>query len=57
MCSGRYDYYNDTSMENEAFAHFFEAGMSYKPKKLTYIITVFPNAYRRFEEMLKDELN
>lgn len=57
MCSSRYDYYNDTSMENEAFAYFFEAGMSYKPESLMYMITVFLNAYRRFEEMLRDELS
>lgn len=50
------EYYSDSKIENEAFAHFFEAGMSYKPIKLQYIKEVFPNAYKMFEEMLVDRL-
>ena len=50
------DYYTNSKIENEAFAHFFEAGMSYKPIKLQYIKEVFPNAYKKFEEMLRERL-
>ena len=50
-------YYSEMNIENEAFAHFFEAGMSYKPQKLLYILEVFPNAYDRFNEMIKDEIS
>ncbi|MBQ2744157.1 MAG: hypothetical protein IJF37_00870 [Lachnospiraceae bacterium] len=51
------EYYNDTSIEREAFAHFFEAGMSYKPQKMIYILEVFPKSYKMFNEMLEDELS
>ena len=51
------NYYTDKKIEREAFAHFFEAGMSYKPQKLLYILEVFPNAYDRFNEMIKDEIS
>ena len=50
------DYYTDAHIENEAFANFFEVGMSYKPIKLKYMKEVFPNAYKKFEEMLRDRL-
>ena len=48
--------YSKAMIENEAFAHFFEAGMSYKTIKLDYIKEVFPNAYRKFEEMLSERM-
>lgn len=51
------DYYNDKSICNEAFAHFFEAGMSDDPTKLEYIKEVFPSAYDEYQRMLEDELS
>ena len=51
------DYYTEENIEREAFAHFFEAGMSYKPQELLYLLEVFPNAYKKFQEMLEDELS
>lgn len=50
------DYYTDFTICSEAFAHFFEAGMSYKPLKMMYVMSVFPNAYNVFEDMLKENL-
>lgn len=51
-----HDDYSKAMIENEAFAHFFEAGMSYKTTKLDYIQEVFPNAYKKFEEMLRERM-
>ena len=51
-----HDDYSKAMIENEAFAHFFEAGMSYKTIKLDYIQEVFPNAYKKFEEMLSERM-
>lgn len=51
------DYYDDKSICREAFAHFFEAGMSDDPTKLEYIKEVFPSAYDEYQKMLEDELN
>ncbi len=51
------DYYNSKSIPNEAFAHFFEAGMAADPTKLDYIKEVFPSAYAEYQKMIEDELN
>lgn len=51
-----HDDYSKAMIENEAFAHFFEAGMSYKTTKLDYIQEVFTNAYKKFEEMLSERM-
>jgi len=51
------DYYNSGSICREAFAHFFEAGMSHESTKLDYIREMFPSAYEEFQQMLIDELN
>jgi hypothetical protein len=50
------DYYNKSSIANEAFAHFFEAGMSDTSVKLDYIKEVFPNAYEIYLKMVEDAL-
>ncbi|MBE6758559.1 MAG: hypothetical protein E7554_00525 [Ruminococcaceae bacterium] len=50
-------YYNETSTSQEAFAHFFEAGMADDSTKLDYIKEVFPSAYEEYQRMLNDELN
>ncbi|MBE6922609.1 MAG: hypothetical protein E7465_05425 [Ruminococcaceae bacterium] len=50
------DYYDSESIPNEAFAHFFEAGMCSDPTKLEYIREIFPTAYAEFQEMIQDEL-
>ncbi len=50
------DYYNMSHIENEAFAHFFEAGMCTDSTKLDYIKEVFPTAYDEFHQMLVDDL-
>lgn len=41
-------YYNKSAVAHEAFAHFFEAGMSEKSTKLDYIKEIFPKAYKEF---------
>lgn len=51
------DYYNEDSISHEAFAHFFEAGMSADPTKLEYIKEIFPTAYEEYQSMLEDELD
>lgn len=43
-------------LEREAFASFFEAGMSYKSQKYMYIQEIFPNAYNLFEKMLWEDI-
>ena len=50
------DYYTDENIAAEAFANFFDAGMSYKSNKLLYIMEIFPNAYELFENMLWDDI-
>ncbi len=50
------DYYNERSICCEAFAHFFEAGMSDDPTKLNYIKELFPSAYEEYQRMIRDEL-
>ncbi len=50
------DYYNKSSIANEAFAHFFEAGMSTDSTKLDYIKEIFPSAYEEYQKMITDEL-
>lgn len=58
-CCGKWShnnsYYNDDSIANESFAHFFEAGMEVSPEKLNYIKEVFPSAYKEFMKMVKNE--
>lgn len=49
-------YVTNSHIENEAFANFYEAGMFYKPIKLQYIQEIFPNAYKKFEEMLSERM-
>lgn len=49
-------YYTDTNISKEAFAHFFEAGISDNNTKIDYIREVFPNAYNTYLEMVKDAL-
>ncbi len=51
------DYYTEDSIAKEAFAHFFEAGMSDTSIKLDYIKEVFPNAYEEYVKMIKEELD
>lgn len=51
------DYYTEKSIEKEAFAHFFEAGMAADSTKLDYIKEVFPEAYEEYQQMLKEELD
>lgn len=50
------DYYSSSSIPKEAFAHFFEAGMSADNTKLEYIKKIFPNAYKEYQKMIEDEL-
>ena len=50
------DYYTEKSTSREAFAHFFEAGMSSDSTKLDYIKEIFPEAYEEYQRMLEDEL-
>jgi len=50
------DYYTESSIAKEAFAHFFEAGMSDTSVKLDYIKEVFPNAYEKYLQMINDAL-
>ena len=61
QASGRWghsdSYYSSSSIQKEAFAHFFEAGMSDDPTKLEYIRQIFPTAYEEYQRMLEDELN
>lgn len=40
-------------VNNEAFAHFFEASMSTDSKKLDYIKEVFPTAYEEFKKIVR----
>jgi hypothetical protein len=49
-------YYNKGSIAKEAFANFFEAGMSDTSVKLDYIKEVFPNAYENYMKMINDAL-
>lgn len=51
------NYYSESKIENEAFAHFFEAGMCTDSTKLDYIKMIFPNAYEEYQQMLEDELD
>lgn len=51
------DYYNDSSIAKEAFAHFFEAGMCSDSSKIDYIKELFPSAYNEYQKMVADELN
>lgn len=55
---GKYghDSLSEAELEREAFADFFDAGMSYKTKKLEYVKEIFPNAYEVFEQMLWDDI-
>lgn len=50
-------YYTSSKICNEAFAHFFEAGMSADTTKLDYIKQIFPSAYAEFQRMIQDELD
>lgn len=50
------NWYPKNLVEKEAFADFFDAGMSYKPLKQMYIQEVFQNAHKVFEQMITDEL-
>ena len=50
------DYYTDKNISNEAFAHFFEAGMSESSVKIDYIKELFPNSYNTYLEMVNDAL-
>jgi len=50
-------YYTKESIAKEAFAHFFEAGMSSQETKLNYIKEIFPNAYNEYLRIAEDELN
>jgi len=43
-------------INNEAFAHFFEASMSTDSTKLDYLKEVFPTAYKEFKSIVKNEL-
>lgn len=60
-CSGLWahslDYYNEKSISNEAFAHFFESGMSDDPVKMEYVKTIFPNAYDEYLRIVEDILD
>ena len=49
--------YDKSVISNEAFAHFFEAGMDYKEDKLNRIKKYFPNAYKVYQKMLEDALD
>lgn len=49
--------YNSSMICHEAFAHFFEAGMSTDTTKLDYIKQIFPSAYAEFQRMIQDELD
>ncbi len=40
-------------INNEAFAHFFEASMSTDATKLSYLREVFPNAYKEFKNIVR----
>lgn len=50
------EYYTKHKLENEAFAHFFEAGMAADDTKLKYIKQVFPTAFKEYQKMLSDDL-
>lgn len=50
------NYYSESSISKEAFAHFFEAGMACDSIKLEYIKEMFPSAYEEYQRMLRDEL-
>ena len=43
------------SLERETFAHFFEATIRNDKFKLDNFKNIFPNAYKEFERMLKEE--
>lgn len=51
------DYYDEKSICKEAFAHFFEAGMSSDSTKLDYLKEIFPGVYEEYQKMIEDELN
>ncbi len=60
-CSGNWshsaDYYNDSSIACESYAHFFEASMYYDSTKIDYMREVFPESYKKFKEMVDEEIN
>lgn len=61
-CMGRWfhreqGYYTKESMSKEAFAHFFEAGMSNTDDKINYIKEIFPNAYNEYLKIAQDEVD
>lgn len=43
-------------VNNEAFAHFFEASMGTDSKKLDYLKEVFPSAYKEFKKIVRKNL-
>ena len=43
-------------VNNEAFAHFFEASMSTDSAKLDYLKEVFPTAYAEYKKIVRDNL-
>ena len=66
-CEGKWqhsaDYWNygtengiPMMLNNEAFAHFFEASMSPDPTKLNYLKEVFPNAYNEYQNIVEAAL-
>ncbi len=61
-CAGKWTheeqgYYTKESISIEAFAHFFEAGMSNTDDKINYIKEVFPNAYKEYLKIAQDEID
>lgn len=58
-CMGNHGHYGDGywdvqgRLEREAFAHFYEATIRNDTKKISYIKSVFPNAYDIFEKMIE----
>ena len=54
--SGKKEHGIPDKVNNEAFAHFFEASMSTDPTKLNYIKEVFPNAYDEFKSIVNDNI-
>ena len=54
--SGKTEHGVPDKVNNEAFAHFFEASMSTDSTKLDYIKEIFPNAYDEFKNIVRDNL-
>lgn len=60
QCKGRYMHYNsywrknESRLEKEAFAHFFEA--SFNTEKIKLVREFFPTAYEAYEEVIKNGL-